>query len=231
MEDLLVDKDQWIVVDPGDDRKARIIGRGKVKLKLQGGRVRTLPGVLHIPALARNIISISKLDDAGVKIVFRKDAYKMVRGALVLMQGVRIGTLYKLQGSMVVDGCNSSVVPNQVSFPSGSKRAKHILEHVHSDVFGPVKVPSLSKSVYYVSFIDEFSRNTWIYFPKKKSEVFDRFKEFKALVESQTKKKIKVLRTNNGGDFCSKEFEEFYKKCDIAWQKTTPCTPQQNGVA
>ena len=62
----------------GDDRKARIIVRGKVKLKLQGGRVRTLPGVLHIPALARNLISVSKLDDAGVKTVFEKDTCKMV---------------------------------------------------------------------------------------------------------------------------------------------------------
>ena len=69
---------------------------------------------------------------------------------------------------------------------------KEILDIVHSDVFGPVKVPSLGKSMYYVSFIDDFSRNTWIYFPKKKSEVFDRFKEFKALVENQTEKKIKV---------------------------------------
>eukprot|EP00253_Pinus_taeda_P032556 PITA_32556 len=57
----------------GDDSKARIVGRGKVKLKLQGGWVRTLPGVLHIPALSRNLISVSKLDDAGVKIVFMKD--------------------------------------------------------------------------------------------------------------------------------------------------------------
>jgi len=71
-----------------------------------------------------------------------------------------------------------------VSFPSCGKRAKHILELVHSDVFGPLKVPSLGKFVYYVSFIDDFSRNTWIYFLKKKSEVFDRFKEFKALVEN-----------------------------------------------
>eukprot|EP00253_Pinus_taeda_P029316 PITA_29316 len=86
-------------------------------------------------------------------------------------------------------------------------------------------------SVYYVSFIDDFSRNTWIYFLKKKSEVFDRFKEFKALVENQTEKKIKVLRTDNGGEFCGKEFEEFCKKCGIARQKTTPYTPQQNGVA
>eukprot|EP00253_Pinus_taeda_P018118 PITA_18118 len=171
-----VDHEAWLI-DSGDDRKARIIGRGKVKLKLQGGRVRTLPGVLHIPALARNLIS------------------------------------------------------NRVSFPSGGKRTKHILELVHSDVFGPVKVPSLGKFVYYVSFIDDLSRNTWIYFLKMKSEVFDRLKEFKALVENQTEKKRKVLRTDNDGEFCSKEFEEFSKKCGIAWQKTTPYTPEQNGVA
>ena len=80
-------------------------------MKLQGGRVRTLLGVLHIPALARNLISVSKFDDPGVKIVLRKDTCKMVWGALVLMWGVQIGTLYKLQGSTVIDGCNSSVVP------------------------------------------------------------------------------------------------------------------------
>ena len=69
-------------------------------------------------------------------------------------------------------------------FPSGSKRARQILELVHSDVFGPVKVPLLGKSVYYVSFIDDFSRNTWRYFLKKKYEVFEKFKDFKALVEN-----------------------------------------------
>ena len=62
----------------GDDRKTRIVGRRKVKLNLKGGRVRTLPGVLHIPALARNLISASKMDDAGVKTVFEKDTCKMV---------------------------------------------------------------------------------------------------------------------------------------------------------
>ena len=92
-------------------------------------------------------------------------------------------------------------------------------------------VPSLGKSMYYVSFIDDFSRNTWIYFLRKKYQVFERFKEFKALVENHTDKKIKVLRTNNGREFCKNEFEEFCKKCGISWQKTTPYTPQQNGVA
>jgi transposase InsO family protein len=85
--------------------------------------------------------------------------------------------------------------------------------------------------VYYVSFIDEFSRNTWIYFLMKKYEVFDRSKEFKALVENQIEKRIKVLRTDNGRKLCGNEFEEFCKKCSIARQKNTPYTPQQNEVA
>ena len=85
--------------------------------------------------------------------------------------------------------------------------------------------------MYYVSFIDDFSRNTWICFLRKKYEVFDMFKEFKALVENQIEKRIKFLRTENGGEFCGNESEEFCKKCGITRQKTTPYTPQQNGVA
>jgi hypothetical protein len=65
---------------------------------------------------------------------------------------------------------------NQVRFPSGATREEGILQLVHSDFFGPVSVPSLGKYVYYVSFINDFSRNTCIYFLMKKSEVFDMFK-------------------------------------------------------
>jgi hypothetical protein len=85
--------------------------------------------------------------------------------------------------------------------------------------------------VYYVSFIDELSRNSWIYFLRKKYEFFDRFKDFKCLVENQTEKIIKVLRTDNGGEFYGNEFEELYKKCSIARHNTTQYTHQQNGVA
>jgi hypothetical protein len=242
----------------GDDSTTRIMD----------GSIRTLSGVLHIPGLAKNLIYVRKMDDAGVKTIFEKETYRMVRGAMVLLKGVRFGTLYKLQGSTISDGFNSSIVPNigveeerthivsgekvmlwhqrlghigenglrllhgkgmvegmsncslnfdfrehcvygkknWVRFPSGAMRAEGILQLVHSDVFGPVSVPTLGKSMYYVSFIDEFSRNTWIYFLRNKSQVFDRFKEFKALLENQTEKRIKVLRTDNGGDFWGNKF-------------------------
>jgi hypothetical protein len=65
---------------------------------------------------------------------------------------------------------------NRVRFPFEEIRVEGILELVHSDVFGPVLVPSLGKSMYYVSFIYGFSRNTWNHFLRKKSKVFDRFK-------------------------------------------------------
>ena len=73
-----------------------------------------------------------------------------------------------------------------------------------------------------------------VVFLEKKSEVFNKFKEFKDLVENQIEKKIKVLKTDNGGESCEKEFEKFCKECGIAQQqkkKKTLYTPQHNGVA
>ena len=105
------------------------------------------------------------------------------------------------------------------------------MDLIHSDVFGSVDVPSIGRSVYYVSFIDDFSRRTWVNFLRSKAEVFSHFKEFKAMVELQTRKKIKCLRTNTGSEYCSNDFDTFCKDCDIKREKTTMYSRQQNGVA
>jgi hypothetical protein len=63
-----------------------------------------------------------------------------------------------------------------------------------------------------VTFIDDFSRKTWIFFMKTKDEVFSWFQEFKAQVENQIGNKIKVLRSNNGGEYTSNDFKYFYKE-------------------
>lgn len=116
-------------------------------------------------------------------------------------------------------------------FPSQGSRAQAKLEVIHSDICGPMEVPSLGGAHYYVTFIDDFTRKVFVYILNKKSDVFEKFKEFKALVENQLDLKIKTLRTDNGNEYLSNEFRDFLKKSGISHQTTTPYTPQQNGLA
>jgi hypothetical protein len=92
-------------------------------------------------------------------------------------------------------------------------------------------VPSVGNFVYYVIFINDYSRKTWIYFLKAKDEVFSKFQEFKDLVENLSRRKIKILRSDNGGQYTSNEFKDFREEAQIKRELTTPYNPQQNGVA
>jgi transposase InsO family protein len=70
-----------------------------------------------------------------------------------------------------------------------------------------------------------------VYFLKSKDEVFNKFKEFKALIENLSERKIKIRRSYNGGEYTSKEFVNFCKDVGIKRELTTPYNPQQNDVA
>jgi transposase InsO family protein len=110
-------------------------------------------------------------------------------------------------------------------FPSSDNRAQRILDLVHSDVCGPMTSPSLSGCFYYVIFIDAYSRKCWMYFLKAKSDTFDKFKNYKAFIEKKTRKHIEILRTYNGGEFESLQFEDFCKSAGIKRQLTVPYNP------
>jgi hypothetical protein len=115
-------------------------------------------------------------------------------------------------------------------FPSSNNRSKEILDLIHSDVCGPMPVKSLGGSLYYVIFIYYYSRKTWLYLLKTNDEVFNKFQEFKAEIENLTNKKIKTLRTDNGGEYTSKEFIAFCKSTGIRREMIVLHNPQQNGV-
>ena len=66
---------------------------------------------------------------------------------------------------------------------------------------------------------------------KSKDEVFGKFKVFKALIENLSERKIKILKSDNGGEYTSKEFVRFCRDVEIKRELTTPYNPQQNGVA
>ena len=76
---------------------------------------------------------------------------------------------------------------NRKPFGVGTHSSKEFLGYVHSDVWGPSCIASLSGKWYYVSFIDDYSRFTWVYFLKERSDVFETFKGWRAQVETQTR--------------------------------------------
>ncbi|KAJ9560716.1 hypothetical protein OSB04_005876 [Centaurea solstitialis] len=120
---------------------------------------------------------------------------------------------------------------NRVSFKSHPpSRKENILDLVHSDVCGPMKTRTLGGCSYFVTFIDDHSRKVWVYTLKSKDQVFDVFKQFHASVERQTGKKLKCIRTDNGGEYIGR-FDAYCREHGIRHQKSPPKTPQLNGLA
>ena len=77
---------------------------------------------------------------------------------------------------------------------------------------GPFSTTSTTNHNHYVIYVDDFSRKCWIYFMQKKYQTFSKFFEFKALVEKYTRKHVKALRSDNGGEYISNEFKKFCSK-------------------
>ena len=130
----------------------------------------------------------------------------------------------QVQNEGVCKGC--ALGKNSRKFPSSNSRAEGILDIIHSDVCGKMSTPSIGNYLYYATFIDDYSRKTWIYMLKSKNEVFDKFVEFKASIENLSGRNIKVLRMDNGGEYTSNEFKNFCKGEGIKRELTTPYTPQ-----
>ena len=121
---------------------------------------------------------------------------------------------------------------HKLKFAKATHISNCILEYVHADLWGSSFVPmSLTGYQYFMSIIDDYSRRVWVYFLKHKNQAFAKFKEWKIMVENQTGKRLKKLRTDNGLEFCNREFNDYCTKQGIARHRTCTETPQQNGLA
>ena len=102
---------------------------------------------------------------------------------------------------------------------------------MHSDVCGKINTKSCGGAEYFLTFTDDKTRYVWVYLLKQKSEVFGRFLEWKAIAEKLSGHRLRTLRTDNGGEFTSTEFENYLKSEGVKHELTVPKTPEQNGVA
>ncbi|GAU15418.1 hypothetical protein TSUD_44550 [Trifolium subterraneum] len=152
--------------------------------------------------------------------------------------------LNMMSNKSIVSGLPKIQVPNEVcedcvqskqnrdSFNKDVKsRTKNVLEVIYSDVCGPMQVDSTGGNRDFVSFVDDHSRKLWTYLIRRKSEVFDVFKKFKVMAEKQSDHKLKVLKTDGGGEYVSNAFSEYCEAEGIMHEVIPPYTPQQNGSA
>ena len=119
----------------------------------------------------------------------------------------------------------------KLSFNKSDSFSKFPLEKIHSDLWGPTPILSSQKFQFYVIFVDDYTRYTWLYPLKNKSNFYTCFLKFQALVENHFDRKIKIFQSDGGGEFTSKEFSNHLAYCGISQQLSCPFTPEQNGLA
>jgi histone deacetylase 1/2 len=127
----------------------------------------------------------------------------------------------------VCDACQLGK-SHQLPYPKSVSVSKFPLDLVFSDVWGPA-IESVGRNLYYVSFIDDYSKFVWIYLIKYKSDVFKRFHEFQQLVERRFNRKIVAMQTDWGGEY--QKLNSFFNQMGISHLVSCPHAHQQNGAA
>lgn len=98
---------------------------------------------------------------------------------------------------------------------TSSTRVKEPLCRVHIDIYGPTQTLSIGGTLYFLTFIDDYSINIWVYFVKNKPATFLRLKELRLEEETKSEKALKVLIYDQGGEYKSNDFIAFCKQQGI----------------
>ncbi|KAJ0468434.1 putative RNA-directed DNA polymerase [Helianthus annuus] len=132
-----------------------------------------------------------------------------------------------------INQCEGYIFGNQTrwSFPTRTWRTNSPLQLIHADLVGPMQTKSMGGNFYFFLLTDDYTRMSWVYFLNKKSESLEMFKKFKIKVEKESGYSIKALRTDRGGEFIGKVFNDFCALHGIRRDLTTPYTTEQNGIA
>ncbi|KMQ88473.1 gag-pol polyprotein [Lasius niger] len=102
-------------------------------------------------------------------------------------------------------------------------------ELIHSDVCGPMSVQSPGGARFFLTFKDDFSDFRYVYFLRHKSDVLDCFKEYEQMISNKFGRTMKILRADNGREYCNAEVRKYLSSKGITMQNTAPYTPEQNG--
>ncbi|KAG8480295.1 hypothetical protein CXB51_024758 [Gossypium anomalum] len=244
------------IVYMGNDNACKTVGIGSIQLKNQDGSTRVLTDVRYVPNLKKNLISLGALESKGSVVTMRDGALKVTSGALVILKGIRKNNLYYYQDSTVIRAVaaasdnkeldsmqlwhmklghaseKSLKILAKQGLLKGAKAC--ILKFYEHCVLGKQKRVKFGTAIHNTKGILEYVHSdvrVWVYTMRTKDEVLGVFLKWKTMIENQTGKKIKRLRTDNGGEYKSDPFFDVCQEYGIVRHFTVRDTPQQNGVA
>ncbi|UYV81944.1 hypothetical protein LAZ67_21000209 [Cordylochernes scorpioides] len=150
---------------------------------------------------------------------------RMAKGELV--KGLEISSMDR----SLCDDCCVAKSTKEPHKPIRNIRSKRPLELVHTDICGPMPVRSIGGNAYFLTFIDDYSRKITLFCLKHKNEVLKHFDSYLARAERETGHKLKVLRSDNGLEYCNHEFKTRLEQLGIKHELTNTYSPPMNGVA
>jgi transposase InsO family protein len=234
-----------------------------------------LEDVLYVPAISRNLISVSAITDHGASVLFTENKVTVSKNNLIILTGYKtpnglfetefnakaaseamlsenahiwhrrlahvsdVLRLAKMVNGIKIGGdhkesfCETCVQAKMTRKPFKNNRtkAKFPLEIIHTDVCGPIEVPTWDNKKYFVTFLDDFTHFCVVYLISFKSEVFDKVKLFISLAENHFNKKVRKIRCDNGREYLNNNLMSLTKTKGIVLDVTVPYTPQLNGKA
>jgi hypothetical protein len=221
----------------GDSTELEAIGSGSVMLRVdqENGDVQlNLSEVWYVPKLGCNLMSVKYLTQAGASVAFTES------DCIIKKAGVRIKVpvdrlLYFLIEKVQPTATATQGHAHESScgpFPKSSSRQVNTkLDLVHMVVCGPLPESSLGGSRYVATFLDEYSQLSVVCHVAYKSEVEDTVQQVLIMLEVQSGCKVKVVRTDRGGEYINHSLSQWFKSEGIIHEITAPYTPQQNGAA
>jgi len=267
----------------GNGKAITAIGQGNITLQTSSGTIQ-LVGVLHVPEIGSNLLSVASIVDQGFRVEFSKDGCIVSKLNTERVIGKKNGNIYFLTGlqevalaglahaedlaipevwhrrighsslnaqaieriKKSVSGFQLSTMDREVNgicdvcaqgkqsrehLTGERSKSKQILDRIHSDVCGPMATVGLMGERYFTTFIDECTGRIAIALLINKSEVFERFIQYKARVEKETGRKIKSQRTDGRGEYTGNQFPKYLTDNGITQHITPPYTPEHNGIA
>ena len=155
-------------------------------------------------------------------------------GAIKLMEKENMSTNLHIKpcDKLLICECCLKAKMTKKPLPKASEeKTKEILELIHTDICGPMQTATPGGKVYFMTMIDDFSRYTKVYLLARKSDVFEKIREYVKYVQTKFQKNIKRIRSDRGGEYVGNEVQSFLKEQGIQFESTVPYTPQQNGRA